>query len=87
MISIGSQNFLFASAASSLTSKLRSLSFRAILRQDSTLLRDFCVRRAQLFLSFSVEYFDREENSVRNSGTYILFHLNSPSTLVGCYRV
>jgi ATP-binding cassette subfamily B (MDR/TAP) protein 1 len=34
MISIGSQNFLFASAASSLTSKLRSLSFRAILRQD-----------------------------------------------------
>ena len=37
MLSIGSQNFLFASAASSLTSKLRSLGFRAILRQDSTL--------------------------------------------------
>ena len=39
MLSIGSQHFLFASAASSLTSKLRSLGFRAILRQDSMLLR------------------------------------------------
>ncbi|KAF8268333.1 multidrug resistance protein 1 [Lactarius quietus] len=34
MISIGSQNYLFATAASSLAGKLRSLSFRAILRQD-----------------------------------------------------
>jgi len=33
-ISIGMQNLLFASSATSLTSKLRSLSFRAILRQD-----------------------------------------------------
>ena len=39
MLSIGSQHFLFASAASSLTSKLRSLGFCAILRQDSMLLR------------------------------------------------
>lgn len=35
MISIGVQNFMFASAAANLTSKLRSLSFKAILRQDS----------------------------------------------------
>ncbi|KII86752.1 hypothetical protein PLICRDRAFT_55662 [Plicaturopsis crispa FD-325 SS-3] len=34
MFSIGLQNFLFASAAATLTSKLRSLSFRAMLRQD-----------------------------------------------------
>ncbi|KZT39956.1 P-loop containing nucleoside triphosphate hydrolase protein [Sistotremastrum suecicum HHB10207 ss-3] len=32
--SISIQNYMFASAAASLTSKLRSLSFRAILRQD-----------------------------------------------------
>ncbi|RDX40359.1 P-loop containing nucleoside triphosphate hydrolase protein [Lentinus brumalis] len=31
---IGSQNYFFAKSASELTSKLRSLSFRAILRQD-----------------------------------------------------
>ncbi|KII86803.1 hypothetical protein PLICRDRAFT_43464 [Plicaturopsis crispa FD-325 SS-3] len=34
MISLGFQNYLFASAAATLTSKLRSLSFRAMLRQD-----------------------------------------------------
>ena len=43
MISIGTQNYLFAASAASLTSKLRSLSFRAILRQDSTLVPGFCV--------------------------------------------
>jgi len=34
MISIGSQNYLFSSSASSLSYKLRSLCLRAILRQD-----------------------------------------------------
>ncbi|KAF7346412.1 hypothetical protein MSAN_01869100 [Mycena sanguinolenta] len=34
MICIGFQNYLFASSAAKLTMKLRSLSFRAILRQD-----------------------------------------------------
>lgn len=34
-ISIGCQNYYFAASAASLTGKLRSLSFRAILRQDS----------------------------------------------------
>lgn len=34
-ITLGSQNYLFASSASVLTSRLRSLSFKAILRQDS----------------------------------------------------
>ena len=42
-ISIGSQNYLFASAAATLIGKLRSLSFRAILRQDSMLLPGSCV--------------------------------------------
>jgi ATP-binding cassette, subfamily B (MDR/TAP), member 1 len=32
---VGVQNYMFASAAAILTAKLRSLSFRAILRQDS----------------------------------------------------
>ena len=34
-ICLGSQNYLFARSASVLTSRLRSLSFKAILRQDS----------------------------------------------------
>ena len=34
MFAVGFQNFFFARAAAELTSKLRSLSFRAILRQD-----------------------------------------------------
>ncbi|KAH0586250.1 Leptomycin B resistance protein pmd1 [Termitomyces sp. J132] len=33
-VAIGMQNYLFSAAAASLTAKLRSLSFRAILRQD-----------------------------------------------------
>lgn len=35
---IGLENYMFASAAATLTAKLRSLSFRAILRQDSKCL-------------------------------------------------
>jgi hypothetical protein len=35
MLSIGLQNYLFSSSASSLSRKLRSLSLRAVLRQDS----------------------------------------------------
>ncbi|THH21388.1 hypothetical protein EW146_g137 [Bondarzewia mesenterica] len=34
MVTIGMQNFYFAASAASLTNKLRSLSFRAVLRQD-----------------------------------------------------
>lgn len=33
-MTIGMQNYLFTRAAANLTAKLRSLSFRAILRQD-----------------------------------------------------
>lgn len=36
--SIGFQNYLFAASAATLTSKLRTLSFKAILRQDSEYL-------------------------------------------------
>jgi hypothetical protein len=35
MLSIGFQNYLFSRSASSLSRKLRSLSLRALLRQDS----------------------------------------------------
>lgn len=35
MVCIGVQNYSFAAAAANLTHKLRVLSFRAILRQDS----------------------------------------------------
>ena len=38
MVTIGVQNFMFASSAADLTNKLRGLSFRAILRQDSEYL-------------------------------------------------
>ncbi|KAM5533130.1 hypothetical protein V8D89_013178 [Ganoderma adspersum] len=34
MVAVGMQNYLFSSSAAALTAKLRSLSFRAILRQD-----------------------------------------------------
>ena len=34
-VAIGMQNYAFSSAAAMLTSRLRMLSFRAILRQDS----------------------------------------------------
>jgi hypothetical protein len=62
--SLGSQNFLFASSAASLTSKLRSLSIRAIFRQDSEFAREpHTVDCPNEF--FSVEYFDKEENNVR----------------------
>ena len=44
---IGIQNYMVAAAAATLTAKIRSLSFRAILRQDSEFipLRPQCVLR------------------------------------------
>ena len=64
MICIGCQYFLFSSAAASLSRKLRSLSLRAILRQDSKSVSEY---RNTLFShhNLSVEYFDRDEHSVR----------------------
>ena len=61
-ILMGSQVYLFSGAASRLTSKLRSLSFKAILRQDSkpTLL----LWKRSLPDALLVEYFDRDEHSV-----------------------
>ncbi len=52
-LSIGFQNYHFAYSASSLTSKLRSLSFRATLRQDSKMLAEFCLVSPYNFFSFS----------------------------------
>lgn len=36
MIVMGAQNYLFSVAASTLTARLRSLCFRAVLRQDGS---------------------------------------------------
>ena len=38
-IAMGCQNYFFGVAAANLTSRLRSLSFKAILRQDSELIK------------------------------------------------
>jgi ATP-binding cassette subfamily B (MDR/TAP) protein 1 len=40
---IGVQNYMFASAAAMLTARVRSLSFRAILRQDSEFWPTFLI--------------------------------------------
>jgi hypothetical protein len=63
--SIGIQNFFFASSAVRLTSKLRALSFRAILRQDSKFIL-FHPLHHHSPLSI-VEFFDKDENSVSDS--------------------
>lgn len=42
--SIGWQNYLFAASAATLTARLRSLSFKAILRQDSKHTSFFMLR-------------------------------------------
>ena len=67
VFTIGSQNYFFVASAASLTKKLRSLSFRAVLRQDSEffLYTVSLVSVLSQVLFASVEYFDRDENSVR----------------------
>jgi hypothetical protein len=59
---MGTGNYLYSASASSLSSKLRSLSLRAILRQDSKSVSYFPdIMPLRLLI---VEYFDRDENSV-----------------------
>jgi hypothetical protein len=60
-MSIGMQNYLFTIAAANLTSKLRSLSFKAILRQDSELS---ILLPSDMLSTCVVEFFDKEENNV-----------------------
>lgn len=67
---MGFQIYFFTSSAAILTSKMRSLSFKAILRQDSESLL-FTVLLDYIPLSI-VEYFDKDENSVsRGSGVLL----------------
>ncbi len=61
-VTMGSQVYLFSGAAARLTAKLRSLSFKAILRQDSKPILSLC--KCSLTAAPSVEYFDRDEHSV-----------------------
>ena len=63
---IGIQNYMVAAAAATLTAKIRSLSFRAILRQDS---ESHHFRHCVLSVCLTpvgnppVEFFDKDENS------------------------
>jgi len=64
---IGIQNYMVAAAAATLTAKIRSLSFRAILRQDSESHHFFRHRVLSVCLTLvgnpPVEFFDKDENS------------------------
>lgn len=60
---IGVQNYMVASAASVLVAKIRSLSFRAILRQDSEFYTTRYCETIELRVLLLVEYFDKDENS------------------------
>ena len=64
MLSMGFQNYMFSTAAARLTAKLRSLSFRAILRQDSKSFLHIRVGAVSL-ITHIVEFFDKDENGVR----------------------
>lgn len=83
MMTIGIQNYMFASTAATLTAKLRSLSFKAILRQDSKssmyVTRFF---RTLIYLPFwfLVEFFDQESNS---TGTLTSDLSDNPQKLNG----
>lgn len=62
LFTIGLQSYMLASAAANLAAKLRSLSFRAILRQDSkSRLTDMLI----YLYSFVVAFFDQDDKSVR----------------------
>jgi ATP-binding cassette subfamily B (MDR/TAP) protein 1 len=54
---------MVASAASVLVAKIRSLSFRAILRQDSEFYTTRYCETIELRVLLLVEYFDKDENS------------------------
>lgn len=58
------QNYMFAYNAANLTAKLRSVSFRAILRQDSKSF-DSCVGSSviNICILFQVKFFDQESNT------------------------
>jgi len=82
-MTIGVQNYTFGAAAANLTHKLRSLSFKAVLRQDSkwSFLGGGRAMSDDVFL-FSVEFFDKDENSVcRRLCSSLMF-----SMLTDCYR-
>lgn len=67
MLALGIQSYMFASTAATLTAKLRSLSFKAILRQDSEFRCALAIDNGDRVIinpHFSpVEFFDRDENS------------------------
>jgi hypothetical protein len=86
MVCIGFQNYLFSSSAASLSCKLRSLSLRAILRQDSKLVSDYHITLPSCH-DFSVEYFDQEEHSVRTVVITEMYTRERIVYLVWCYRI
>lgn len=50
MMTIGVQNYMFGSSAAELTAKLRTLSFKAILRQDSESFLVFSISKYAQYL-------------------------------------
>ncbi|KAG6377083.1 P-loop containing nucleoside triphosphate hydrolase protein [Boletus reticuloceps] len=56
------QTYFFTSTAAALTSKMRSASFKAILRQDSRFSL-LCVLLLVYIVLLTVEYFDKDEHS------------------------
>lgn len=60
---IGIQNYMFSAAAANLTAKLRSLSFKAILRQDSKFFYECGGGYQSDYMTSTVEFFDQDHNS------------------------
>lgn len=79
-IAIANQNYFFSRAAASLTSKLRSLSFRAILRQDSTSRSRPPLPNALTNITLSVGWFDEDKNS---TGGLVSVLSDNPSKISG----
>ena len=63
-IAAGIQFYTFSSATANLTSKLRTISFKSMLRQDSTLDRSVSWK-LKLNVRLLVAFFDEEKHSVR----------------------
>jgi hypothetical protein len=65
-ITMGGQNYFFASGAATLTTRLRKMCFRAVLQQDGTFSSLFLISLAHMLIICGclVEFFDNEKNTV-----------------------
>ena len=79
MIVVAGQNYYYSRAAAGLTSKLRSLCFRAILRQDSTFLLRLSFWEF-LLTCLLVAWFDQDRNS---TGGLVSVLADNPTKISG----